>query len=297
METESLVRLGAFIGILLAMAAWETASPKRKPRVSRLQRWSSNLSLVALNTILVRLLMPAGAVGAAIFAETRGWGLLNILALPEWTAVIPAVVLLDLAIYAQHVIFHAIPMLWRLHMVHHADPDIDVTTGLRFHPVEIMLSMLIKMAVIILLGAPILAVIIFEVLLNATAMFNHGYVLGTVLEGQQQGQATGAASTPVSQTTSRAASTTTATAFRQDCSLAGDYFQRGYNATNNDDKIYYLQKGLQYCATDVRAQNDLGVAYYQRGDRHDTDRARDHFQAALRLDPNYSPARQNLNNL
>ncbi len=176
METESLVRLGAFIGILLAMAAWETASPKRKPRVSRLQRWSSNLSLVALNTILVRLLMPAGAVGAAIFAETRGWGLLNILALPEWTAVIPAVVLLDLAIYAQHVIFHAIPMLWRLHMVHHADPDIDVTTGLRFHPVEIMLSMLIKMAVIILLGAPILAVIIFEVLLNATAMFNHGNV-------------------------------------------------------------------------------------------------------------------------
>ncbi len=124
-----------------------------------------------------------------------------------------------------------------------------------------------------------------------------GYVLGTVLEGQQQGQASQAASTSVSQTTSRAASTTTVTAFRQDCSLAQDYFRRGYDAASNSDKIYYLQKGLQYCATDVRAQNDLGVAYYQRGDRHDTDRARDHFQAALRLDPNYSPARQNLNNL
>ena len=176
MEHETLIRLGFFFGILLAMAAWETASPKRRPRVSRLQRWSSNLSLVALNTVLVRLLLPAGTVGVAVLAESRGWGLLNILALPEWTTVVLAVVVLDLIIYTQHVIFHAVPMLWRLHMVHHADPDIDVTTGLRFHPVEIILSMLIKMGAVILLGAPVLAVVIFEVLLNATAMFNHGNV-------------------------------------------------------------------------------------------------------------------------
>ena len=130
-----------------------------------------------------------------------------------------------------------------------------------------------------------------------------GYVLGTVLEGQE-GQAAETASTPVSQTTSqttsRAASqtaSTTVTAFRQDCSLALDYFQRGYDASSNVDKIYYLQKGLQHCETDVQAQNDLGAAYYQRGGRHDIDRARDQFRAALRLDPNYSSARQNLNSL
>ena len=126
-----------------------------------------------------------------------------------------------------------------------------------------------------------------------------GYVLGAVLEGQE-GQTSESASTPVSQTSSRAASqtaSTTVTAFRQDCSLAQDYFQRGYDASSNSDKIYYLQKGLQHCPTDARAQNDLGVAYYQRGDRHDNDRARDQFRAALRLNPNYSSARQNLNSL
>ena len=176
METESLVRLGAFAGTLLIMAAWEIAAPKRELSISKLQRWLSNLSLVALNTLLVRLLIPAGAAGAAIFAETSGWGLLNTFTLPEWADVVVAVVLLDLAIYAQHVVFHAMPILWRLHMVHHADPDIDVTTGLRFHPIEIILSMLIKVGVVVLLGAPVLAVIAFEVLLNATAMFNHGNV-------------------------------------------------------------------------------------------------------------------------
>jgi len=120
-----------------------------------------------------------------------------------------------------------------------------------------------------------------------------GYVLGTAMEGEEAK----AAAPPVSQPVSGQTFSAAGTAFRQDCALAEDYFQRGYDATSNTDKIYYLQKGLQYCSTDVRAQNDLGVAYYQRGGKHDSDRARDHFQAALRLDPNYSSARQNLSNL
>ncbi|MDX1698011.1 MAG: sterol desaturase family protein, partial [Thiohalobacterales bacterium] len=123
-----------------------------------------------------RLLFPAAAVGVALYAQSRGWGLLNLLDMPAWLAIVIAVVLLDLAIYVQHFTFHAVPLLWRLHRVHHADLDFDVTTGARFHPIEIILSMLIKFGVIILLGAPVLAVVIFEVLLNATSMFNHGNV-------------------------------------------------------------------------------------------------------------------------
>jgi len=176
METELLVRLGIFAGVLLIMAVWEGLAPKRALSMPKVARWFSNLSLVALNSVIVRLFIPAGAVGAALFSANHGWGLLNMLVLPDWAVVILAVMLLDLAIYAQHAVFHAVPLLWRLHMVHHADPDIDITTGLRFHPVEILLSMLIKMGVVLLLGAPTLAVVIFEVLLNATAMFNHSNV-------------------------------------------------------------------------------------------------------------------------
>ena len=168
-----IVRLGTFLSVLAAMAAWEMAGPRRALSSPRSRRWPGNLGLVALDALLLRLLLPAGAVGAALWATSRGMGLCHQLSWPYGATVLLSMLLLDLAIYAQHVLFHAVPMLWRLHMVHHADRDIDVTTGLRFHPGEILLSMLIKMAVVALLGAPVAAVIAFEVTLNAMAMFNH----------------------------------------------------------------------------------------------------------------------------
>ena len=132
--------------------------------------------MLAIDIILVRIIFPTAAVGAALVCEAQGWGLFNAVAIPFAVAVLVSVILLDLAIYLQHALFHAVPALWRLHRMHHADLDIDVTTGVRFHPVEILLSLLIKFAVIALLGAPALAVLIFEVLLNATSMFNHSNV-------------------------------------------------------------------------------------------------------------------------
>ena len=173
---ESSIRLGCFIGVLVVMAMGEWFFPRRKLTVRRPLRWLSNLALVALNTVAVRLLVPLTAVAAALLAQEQQWGVLNRLAWPEWLEIVLAVAVLDLAIYLQHVMFHAVPALWRLHMVHHADLDIDVTTGLRFHTVEIMLSMLIKIGVVFLLGPSALAVLIFEVLLNATSMFNHANV-------------------------------------------------------------------------------------------------------------------------
>ncbi len=139
-------------------------------------RWSNNLSLVFLNNAILRLLFPAAAVGVAAFAQSNGWGLLNYYALPFTITVIISVIVMDMVIYLQHVMVHSIPALWRLHMVHHVDPDYDVTTGARFHTLEIILSMLIKFATIIMLGPPVVGVVIFEVLLNATAMFNHGNI-------------------------------------------------------------------------------------------------------------------------
>ncbi|HHO58591.1 MAG TPA: sterol desaturase family protein, partial [Thiotrichales bacterium] len=138
--------------------------------------WANNLVLVALNSVIVRLLFPLAAVGMADFANGQGWGVLNYYAVSGVAAIVVSVVVMDLVIYLQHVMVHAVPLLWRLHRVHHADLDYDVTTGARFHPLEIILSMLIKFATIILLGPPVLAVVIFEVMLNATAMFNHGNV-------------------------------------------------------------------------------------------------------------------------
>jgi sterol desaturase/sphingolipid hydroxylase (fatty acid hydroxylase superfamily) len=170
---ECAFRLGAFGGILVLMALWEALAPRRRPTVARPPRWASNLGLVAVSSAAVRLLVPAGAVGMALLAEARGWGLLNIASLPPWLAVVLSVVALDLVIYLQHVMFHAVPLLWRLHMVHHADLDVDATTGVRFHTIEILLSMGIKMAAVALLGAPAVAVLCFELLLNATSMFNH----------------------------------------------------------------------------------------------------------------------------
>lgn len=176
LSAEPLIRLGVFAGVLGAMVAWELAAPRRRPTVSRWRRWPGNIGVVVIGSLLVRVLFPTAAVGVALVASARGWGLLNLIALPDWLAVAIAVVLLDLIIYAQHVLFHLNPWLWRLHRMHHADLDFDVTTGIRFHPVEILLSMLIKLAAVVLLGAPALAVMIFEVLLNATSMFNHGNV-------------------------------------------------------------------------------------------------------------------------
>jgi len=173
---EPAVRLGAFLGIFAVMALWELAGPRRRLTTAKGVRWFSNLGITVVDTVVVRLLFPAAAVGMAVLAAERGWGVFNQVSAPAVLTMVASVLLLDLAIYLQHVMFHAVPMLWRLHMVHHADVDFDVTTGLRFHPVEIVLSMLIKLGVVLFLGPPVVAVLIFEVLLNATAMFNHGNV-------------------------------------------------------------------------------------------------------------------------
>ncbi len=170
-----MIRLTAFVGILLMMTVWQALTPRRMLRFGY-RRWPANLGIILLNAIIVRLLMPAGAVGIAVWVGHAHFGLLHWLGVPYTEAVITSVILLDGIIYAQHVLFHAIPLLWRLHMVHHADQDIDVTTGLRFHPIEILLSMLIKMSVVALLGVPPLAVILFEIILNGMAMFNHANV-------------------------------------------------------------------------------------------------------------------------
>ena len=173
---EPALRLAAFAGVLAIMAAWEVLAPRRPSALPRRRRWPANLGIVVLNTVIVRVFFPAAALGMALSAESQGWGLLNRYDLPAWAALAAGLVLLDLAIYLQHVMFHAVPALWRLHRVHHADLDIDVTTGARFHPIEIMLSMLVKFAAIAALGVPPAAVLLFEVLLNATSMFNHANV-------------------------------------------------------------------------------------------------------------------------
>ena len=176
LANEWLIRLVAFAGVIGAMASWEHWAPRRQLAVRRSSRWPGNFGVLAIDIILVRIIFPTAAVGAALVCEVQGWGLFNAVAIPFAVAVLVSVILLDLAIYLQHALFHAVPALWRLHRMHHADLDIDVTTGVRFHPVEILLSLLIKFAVIALLGAPALAVLIFEVLLNATSMFNHSNV-------------------------------------------------------------------------------------------------------------------------
>ncbi|MFQ6023222.1 MAG: sterol desaturase family protein [Acidiferrobacterales bacterium] len=173
---ETSIRLTFFFGIFAAMALWELVAPRRALTVSKALRWVNNLGVVFLNSVLLRVIFPAAAVGMAVFAREQGWGLFNYFETPYPVAVLASVVAMDFAIYLQHVMFHAVPALWRLHRVHHADLDFDVTTGARFHPIEIILSMLIKFAVIVILGAPALAVVFFEVLLNATSMFNHGNV-------------------------------------------------------------------------------------------------------------------------
>lgn len=176
LANEPTIRILGFVSVLSVMAVWEILATRRPQTIKRRVRWPGNLAIVVLDTLAVRLLFPLAAVGAAIYASEHGWGLLNLVSLPGWVAVVLAVLALDLAIYFQHRIFHAVPWFWRLHRMHHADLEFDVTTGLRFHPLEILLSMAIKMAVVVLIGAPALAVVVFEVLLNATSLFNHGNV-------------------------------------------------------------------------------------------------------------------------
>lgn len=173
---DTLLRGAAFISVLVVMALWEVLAPRRRQAVGRIRRWPGNLGIVALDAALIRLLFPMSAMGLALFAEQQGFGLFKVWAVPGWLATLLAVLVLDFVIYLQHVLFHAVPALWRLHRMHHADLDFDVTTGARFHPIEIGLSMIIKLAVIGALGAPAISVLVFEVLLNATAMFNHSNV-------------------------------------------------------------------------------------------------------------------------
>ena len=176
-ELEPQFRLGAFLGVFALVALWEIAAPRRRLRVSKAVRWTSNIGIVVVDTALVRLLFPAAAAGIAMEVGSLGWGLFNALAWPFWVEVLLAVILLDLVIYWQHVVFHAVPGLWRLHMVHHADLDIDLTTGVRFHPFEILISMVIKVVALGALGAAPVAVILFEIVLSATSIFNHGNVV------------------------------------------------------------------------------------------------------------------------
>ena len=170
---EPLIRLGAFLFVGLTMALWETLWPRRPQAFARRVRWPHNIGLMLLNSAVLRIVAPGAAITVALAGELHGWGLLNALGLPAWIAIPLAVALLDLAIYFQHVMFHAVPTLWRLHRVHHTDLDFDVTTGTRFHPIEIVISTAIKCAAVAAIGAPAIAVLAFEVLLNGTTLFNH----------------------------------------------------------------------------------------------------------------------------
>ena len=173
LSNEPAIRLGSFLSLFAIIAIAEALAPRRARTIARWYRWANNLFLVVLNTFVLRLLFPAAAVGLAFFVQSEGWGVLPLLALPQAVMIVLSILLLDLAIYGQHVAFHKVPLLWRLHRMHHSDLDFDVTTGLRFHPGEIILSMVIKFAAIAALGAPPVAVLVFEIILASTSMFNH----------------------------------------------------------------------------------------------------------------------------
>jgi sterol desaturase/sphingolipid hydroxylase (fatty acid hydroxylase superfamily) len=176
MNNEIIIRVGSFLPAFILIAIWEITAQRRSLTTSKNIRWISNLGITFLNPLVLRLVFPVLALDMAAIAQKQGWGLLNTFDAPYWLTVVIGIALLDLTIYLQHVMFHAIPILWRLHMVHHADLDYDVTTGLRFHPIEIILSMVIKLSVVVALGPPVVAVLVFEVVLNAAAMFNHGNI-------------------------------------------------------------------------------------------------------------------------
>lgn len=176
MQHELVLRLGVFLGLFALFATLEAHAPRRPRRQPRSTRWLTNLSIVAIDTLALRAMavfLPFLAVGAAIDAWRMGWGLFNALDWPLWLEIVLTILILDLAIWAQHLVTHKVPVLWRFHRVHHADRDFDVSTALRFHPVEILASMLLKIGLVYLLGPQAIAVVLFEVILNGTAMFNH----------------------------------------------------------------------------------------------------------------------------
>lgn len=172
-DNEAVVRLGVFCGLFIVLALSEVWRPRRRLRASKSHRWFTNLAIVVLDSIAVRLIFPAAAVGVALWAETSGWGLFNLIEVPFWLAALTSIVALDFAVWFSHVLSHKIPIFWRFHRMHHSDRDFDVTTAIRFHPVEILASMLYKVAWVVALGAPAVAVILFEIILNGCAMFNH----------------------------------------------------------------------------------------------------------------------------
>jgi len=176
MNHKEAYRLAFFVGVFVLMASFELLWPRRARPLPRLRRWPNNIGIAMIDTFLARIVLPMGATGIAFIAEHHGWGLFNILLMPRAISVITSCFILDLVIYAQHWLFHQVPFLWRLHRMHHADLDVDVSTGARFHPLEILLSLGIKSVAIIVIGAPALGVLIFEILLNATSMFNHSNV-------------------------------------------------------------------------------------------------------------------------
>ncbi len=175
-DFETTIRLTAFFGVIVLVASWEVLDPRRRLETPRSKRWLANLSVAALNTLVVRTLFSSGAVGLAVVAANQGWGFLNTVQWPFWVEGLLAFAVLDLVIYLQHILFHRVAGLWRFHMVHHADTDYDVTTGIRFHPVEMVLSIFVKLAAAVLVGASPVSVLIFEIVLNASSMFNHGNV-------------------------------------------------------------------------------------------------------------------------
>lgn len=176
MMNDTWIRLGVFITVLAIMLLWESVKPNRLSPVSKGKRWLSNFSMVLLGTVVARLMIPTGLAAMTIFAQNNHIGLWNHVSANLWLSVPVTVLLLDCLIYWQHRLFHCIPMLWRIHMVHHADPHLDASTGLRFHPIEIALSLMVKIAAVLLLGAPVLAILIFEILLNATSIFSHSNI-------------------------------------------------------------------------------------------------------------------------
>lgn len=175
-NNEMEIRLGFFFGVFFVMALWELLAPRRRLIIPKLKRWTNNIALVLVNSLVIRFIFPTAAIGMALFAKEQELGVFNTIDTPWYIAVPVSIIIMDLVIYLQHVLVHTIPALWCLHRVHHVDPDIDVTTGTRFHPLEMIFSMLIKFATIVALGAPVVAVILFEIVLNITSMFNHSNV-------------------------------------------------------------------------------------------------------------------------
>ena len=176
MDHEFLIRVAAFGSVFAVLALWELGAPRRRLRASKPRRWFTNWMIVILDTAVVRILFPAAAVGAAWDARESGWGLFNYWDAPGWMEIVLAMLLLDILIYGQHVASHKVPLLWRIHRVHHVDRDMDVTTAIRFHPIEIALSMVLKIGAVYALGASAIAVILFEIILNGSAMFNHANI-------------------------------------------------------------------------------------------------------------------------